>query len=173
MIIYKLMLFMAFPVANIFNFRNKVGEIEEAIKAFNEKYTNKKQITLIEIGEDNLLIELKSQMELRNPTKEISAFSKILYHNYGWEDFSQVKSRLFNVRDITDSNSNKDMETYDINNIGLNSNVSKIHSETAFNMFAQLIMNEKDVVELDNYIRQLNKLLVSAKAMKQFLESEN
>ncbi len=79
-------------------------ELNEAVEEFNLKFGYKKIVEILEISQKSILMifEIEQEVSIRNPGKELSALSKILYHKKGWGVFSAVEGRLFTVADCAE-----------------------------------------------------------------------
>jgi hypothetical protein len=77
------------------DFQKNSADILDAVKAFNEKYANVKEIEIMEIGKTvlNLILWMDGVKDITG--RQIAYFSKILRKDFGWDKFSKYSDRLF------------------------------------------------------------------------------
>ncbi|MEN6463418.1 MAG: hypothetical protein ABFC94_18880 [Syntrophomonas sp.] len=158
--IYRFKLAIAFPTNNFNNYKNLENEINSAIKLFNSKYKGQKQISLINIDEKNITVDLETNLPAKYPTREISALSRILKNDFKWNQYSQFENRLFNVDMINKEESLS-------NNTVINRNLYNL----LIPMYEEVLIT-KDEKVIENYINFSKKLLALSEAKKTIIEAE-
>ena len=163
---YKMELSLAFPSENGINFleNSRDEAIKESVEIFNQRFKGKKQIELIDenIKPNKIKLTLTSNYELKSPGRELSAFSKELYHNRGFKNLTSKPSRLFEVKVINapkDYNSNS---TETLNN-NIDYLIKNITNEILINNDEQILNNLKNKLEtlsgfLEVKLNQIKKL---------------
>ncbi|KAA8666293.1 hypothetical protein, partial [Clostridium sp. HV4-5-A1G] len=138
---YEMELSLAFPSKNGINFleNSRDKAIKESIEIFNQRFKGKKQINITDgdIKSDKITITLVSNNELKSPGRELSAFSKELYHNRGFKELTSKPSRLFEIRVL---NAPKD---YNCNNTeSLDNNIDYLIK----NITNQILINDDEEI---------------------------
>ena len=79
---------------------------------------NKKELTIVEIGEKNIILSLSSEVELSVPGKALRSFSQILLRNQDFKDAFIFFKQLFATYDVAneklDSSDKKHISADDI-----------------------------------------------------------
>ena len=79
------------------DFTTKKSEIQKAQDSFNQKFAGwRKRIIITKIEKDRIELALIMECEKENVTaREIGYFSKCLYHNENWSQYSSEDTKLF------------------------------------------------------------------------------
>lgn len=95
------------PAGSSLDFRTKLEDINYAVNQFNKKFEDYKRIKLLDVRERELeflfSIEVEDQ-DVEANARDLSAFSKRLYHDRSWQIYSRETSKLFtasNFEDVT------------------------------------------------------------------------
>lgn len=96
---FKVALMLKTPseLARETDLRSKTSDIVFAIEDFNKRY-NLKKLNLYKVGTRSvwLILTIRNYDEERNySTRELSYFSKRLYHDRNWSELSREESTLF------------------------------------------------------------------------------
>lgn len=156
--VYKLLINIAYPsieAPETFSEHEK-SDLNKAIERFNQRFRGKKQLEIDEINVNFVKINLLSNLNLKNPTREISAFSQILYNDFNWKKFSEKENRMFDIKLINIQDECVQNTSYD--------NMSNF-----FVTLGEKILNCSSKEQLDIYIKQLDKLIGMAKSKKELL----
>lgn len=88
------------PAGENFDFRTKLNDIETAALKFNNRFKGLKGVTLSEVREREIELSLTIDAPHDKPinARELSSFSKKLYHEYGWSDYSRETAKLFTAK---------------------------------------------------------------------------
>lgn len=167
------------------NFKDKLDDIIYAVKKFNSKFKDYKEIKLFEVTDINeVILFLKIQVPLEKDIKDISArelsyFSKRLAHDKDWQRFSRVRSSLFTtaVFELLDDKGvamyNKSPifpDEYNTSNNDLYLDEIDVHEltdEEALEIFKSLLIvqnigDSNTIRRRQSIIEQIKKLLVEA-----------
>jgi hypothetical protein len=157
---YKLILRFAFPsTAAPASFQEKRNELESAVNIFNDKFLGRKEIEILEL-DSVAIINLITLEPVKNPTREISAFSQILKYDFQWEKFTQNKNRMFEVTlKEGPSSLNSKVENGEINVTNVKETLKGILGAT-------------EIEDLEIMIQDLRLLLNIAESKKVILEAE-
>lgn len=100
--IYKTVLTLKVPNTEGQNldFTTKISEIKRAEDSFNQKFAGwRKRIIITKIEKDRIELALIMECEKENITaREIGYFSKFLYHNENWSQYSSEDTKLFSSK---------------------------------------------------------------------------
>lgn len=77
------------------DFQKNSADILDAVKTFNEKYANVKEIEIMDIGRTvlNLILWLEGDKDITG--RQIAYLSKILRKEFGWDKFTKCSDKLF------------------------------------------------------------------------------
>lgn len=128
---YRVVLAVWQPAVDI-NFDNPKSKVEinDAVEANNKRFRGYKTLSVVNITKSTIVLFLKIVIPEEgkvNVSREISFFSKKLFHDHRWEGLSKVPKRLFTVVEaveINNMNENNSTNT-DVDEImGINSNIN-------------------------------------------------
>jgi hypothetical protein len=97
---YEVKLELRFPSekAKEFDFSSRIHEIFEAVNAFNSYYADRTppmEMKLIYVGRD--MIHLYYSTHEQPSGRDLSVFSKRLYHEFNWRIYSRIATKLFKL----------------------------------------------------------------------------
>lgn len=152
---YNLELTIAYPSDKApTDISSQSKSIEQAISIFNKKFSGKKQIKLKEIKYRSIFIVLNTAIEVTSPTRQISYFCQILYNDFFWNAYSKKESRLFDIKNL---NPNTKIE---------------INKESNIDTICKIILECESISDIDDIIKQLDKLKKIAESKKLLIESQ-
>lgn len=98
---YRVVLAVWQPAGDIaFDNPQSRSQIADAENATNLRFKGYKTISVVDVTKSTIVLLLKIVVPedgIVNVSREVSYFSKRLYHDHGWEGLSKVAKRLFTV----------------------------------------------------------------------------
>lgn len=159
MFTYKMLLRFAFPSTTApKSFKDKELDFTDAALKFNEKFLGKKTIEIVELN-SVAYINLITEVAVSNPTRETSAFSRILKYDFNWKGYSQVENRMFDVTLLEETNSVKETENIKI-------------SLPSSRLTIQEILEISDLDVIGNIVDDLKLMLKISEAQKVIIEAQ-
>lgn len=80
------------------NFGERKQEINEAVEHFNKQFIGQKQLSIIQMGSNRLVVELTFFTKKETASgRDLIKFSQYLANEKKWENYSTDKSKLFRL----------------------------------------------------------------------------
>jgi hypothetical protein len=135
------------PAGSSLDFRTKLDDINYAVTQFNRKFEEYKKIKFLDVRNHELEFLLSIEVEdqdVQANARDLSAFSKRLYHDRSWQIYSRETSKLFTAsvfEDVTMEYSEKFENLPDI--------PDELDKKVSFNVSRDInsLMNDQQALE--------------------------